>query len=87
MPELLHIVSLQVALPFHLDLQFSDGDSRVVDVRPLLNGPAFQPLHDPDVFASARIDPVAKTVCWPCGVDLAPEALRSLSPVSTPTAG
>jgi len=80
MADLLHIVAMNVPCPFHLDLEFSDGDSRVVDVRPLLNGPAFLPLHDPSVFAAARIDPVAKTVCWPCGVDLAPEALRSLSP-------
>jgi len=87
MPELLHVVAMDVPCPFHLQLEFSDGDTRVVDVRPLLNGPAFRPLHDPEVFSSATIDPIAKTVCWPCGVDLAPEALRSLTPKNVQAAG
>ncbi|QDS85973.1 hypothetical protein EC9_01310 [Rosistilla ulvae] len=87
MAELLHVVAMNVPCPFHLELKFSDGDARVVDLRPLLNGPAFLPLHDPDVFASATIDPVSKTVCWPCGVDLAPEALTSLSPADIQSAG
>ena len=82
MPKLLHVVKLEVIEPFILDIAFSDGDHRMVDVLPLLRGPAFQPLLDPAVFGKASIDPVSKTVCWPSGVDFAPEALRSLDSVN-----
>lgn len=74
MPVLLHITSLDVVEPFILDITFSDGETRMVDVRPLLRGPTFQPLLDPVMFRTASIDPIAKTVCWPCGVDFAPDA-------------
>jgi hypothetical protein len=87
MANLLHIVELNVPSPFHLEIKFSDGDYRVVDVRPLLKGPAFQPLQDPRVFATATIDPITKTVSWPCGVDLAPEALRALASKEIQTTG
>ncbi len=81
MQSLLHITSLHVVEPFVLEITFSDGETRIVDVRPLLRGPAFQPLLDPVVFCTASIDPIAKTVCWLCGVDFAPEALRSLESI------
>ncbi len=87
MPALLHILSLAVVEPFVLDIGFSDGDRRMVDVRPLLRGSALQPLLDPAVFATASIDPISKTVCWPCGVDFAPEALRSLECVNVARSG
>jgi hypothetical protein len=32
------------------------------------------------MFAKFTLDPVCKTVCWPYGADLAPEAIRSLVP-------
>jgi len=31
---------------FHLILEFDDGEYRVVDLRPFLNGPVFEPLKD-----------------------------------------
>jgi Protein of unknown function (DUF2442) len=82
MNKLLHITKIAVPIPHHLDITFSDGDRRVVDVRPLLTGPVFRPLiNSPEAFAEVTLDPICKTVTWPCGVDLAPEALRSLAPV------
>ena len=39
MPVLLHLTSLDVVEPFILDITFSDGETRMVDVRPLLRGP------------------------------------------------
>jgi len=87
MQTLLHVTSLNVVEPFVLEITFSDGETRIVDVRPLLRGPAFQPLLDPVVFCRASIDPIAKTVCWPCGVDFAPEALRSLESINVAKGG
>ncbi len=52
----------------------------MVDLRPLLSGPIFELLLDPYMFARFTLDSVCKTVCWPNGADLAPEAIRSLAP-------
>ena len=61
-----------------LRLEFSDGTRKRVNVLPLLKGPIFQPLLDPRYFRTILLDPVAGTVVWPNGADLAPEALYAL---------
>jgi hypothetical protein len=78
---ILRIVEAEVCGPHHLALTFSDGARAVVDVEPLLSGPVFEPLHDPDYFAQVSLDPVCGTVVWPNGADFAPEALHALRPV------
>lgn len=50
----------------------------MVDVSPLLTGEMFEPLKDPRIFAKLTIDPISKTIVWPNGADLAPEALYNL---------
>lgn len=77
---ILHILHAELAGPTSLTVLFSDGCNATVDFRPLLSGPVFEPLLDPKVFAQFTLDPVCKTVCWPNGADLAPEAIRSLVP-------
>jgi hypothetical protein len=59
-------------------LTFSDGTTKEVNVRPLLDGPIFEPLQDPAYFASASLDSICGTVVWPNGADFAPEALYEL---------
>jgi len=77
---LLHIKSVEVCGPHSLRLVFSDGVEKQVDVSPLLKGPVFEPLRETRYFSRVTIDPVAQTVTWPNGVDLAPEALWNLPP-------
>jgi hypothetical protein len=62
-----------------LRLSFDNGVQKTVDVLPLLEGPMFNPLHDPGVFSQVRVDRIARTVLWPNGADLAPEALYALT--------
>jgi hypothetical protein len=76
--QILHILDVEVVKDFILKLEFNDGTVKAVDVRPLLTGTVFQPLHDPKFFSKVSIDPVAQTVVWPNGADLAPEALYEL---------
>ena len=61
-----------------LRLAFDTGETKVVNVRPLLNGPIFEPLLDVSAFSRVSIDPIARTVVWDNGADLAPEALYAL---------
>ncbi len=76
---ILRILSADIDGPHRLRLAFNDGTQKTVDVRPLLDGPVFEPLRDPAYFAHVRLDPVCGTVVWPNGADFAPEALHELS--------
>jgi hypothetical protein len=62
-------------------VEFDDGTSKTVDVEPLLEGEVFEPLKDQSIFAKVTVDPISKTVVWPNGADLAPEALYDLPAV------
>ena len=84
---ILHILQAELAGPTSLALQFSDGCNATVDLRPLLSGAVFEPLLDPAMVAQFALDPVCKTVCWPNGADLAPEAIRSLVPTEQEIGG
>ena len=83
---ILRITEATVSGPHLLRLAFNDGTHKTVDVTPLLSGPVFEPLRDPDYFARAVLDPVCGTVVWPNGADFAPEALRELAPAEEPSA-
>lgn len=74
------VVSVIVLEPYRLQLTFDDGFTKVVDLRPLLYGPVFEPLLDPQHFAEVNVDPVLGTIVWPNGADLSPEFLYDYEP-------
>jgi hypothetical protein len=78
---ILRIVHAEVCGDMRLRLAFNDGTRKVVDVKPILEGPIFDPLHDPDYFNRMELDPICGTVVWPNGADFAPEALHELDPI------
>ena len=56
-------------------IEFSNGESGVVDLEPDLWGPVFEPLKDPEKFKKFRISDVLHTLVWDNGPDFAPEHL------------
>lgn len=78
MRPILKINASKIVGPYLLALSFSDGVEKVVNVKPLLEGPIFTPLHDLTFFKQAYLDPICGTVVWPNGADFAPEALHEL---------
>ena len=72
------VVKAEVSGAHSLDLAFNDGTRKQVDLLPLLEGPVFERLRDPVFVARVVLDPVAGTVVWPNGADIAPEALYEL---------
>src|SRR5437763_15822567 len=80
-PLILHVVEASWAGGTRLRLAFDDGQRKLVDLRPLLEGPVFEPLRDADYFSQVRLDPICGTVVWPNGAALAPEALHALPPL------
>ena len=54
---------------------FADGEIRDVDMEPMLDGPVFGPLRDPEQFRSVTVDPELRTITWPGGADLDPDVI------------
>jgi hypothetical protein len=78
---ILRINAVEVRDNHCLYLLFNVGTEKVVDLSPILDGPIFEPLRDPNYFSRMQLDPVCGTVVWPNGADFAPEALLALSAV------
>ena len=78
---MLHIDEVEWLGGHLLRLTFDNGVEKAVDVSPLLEGPVFEPLRDPEIFSQVSIDRVARTVVWPSTADLAPEAFYALATV------
>jgi hypothetical protein len=74
------VVKAEASGSHSLNVTFKDGTRKQVNLLPLLKGPVFAPLRDPVYFARVMLDPVAGTVVWPNGADIAPEALYDLPP-------
>ena len=65
---------------YRFSLRFSDGRSGTVDIRPLADegpGAVFAPLADEGFVGDFRLE--HGTLCWPGGIDVAPEYLYFLA--------
>ena len=56
-------------------MRFDDGREGIADLMVALDGPMFEPLKNPDVFRTLRVDEELRTIVWPNGADLAPECI------------
>ena len=71
------MVGAAVIRPHVMRLLFADGVVRDIQYRPGAGrGSLLEPLDDATYFAQVRVDPEARTVVWPNGLDLAPEVLH-----------
>ena len=73
------VVSAEVLKGYTVSLRFSDGESRTVDLEPLLRGPIFAEIRtQPEVFAQLYVDDELGTIVWPNGADVDPDVLYGL---------
>ncbi|MBN8645400.1 MAG: DUF2442 domain-containing protein [Planctomycetes bacterium] len=72
---MIRIVSARPLEGFRLDLAFSDGVRGVVDLSGLAGRGVFAAWNLPGAFERVFVDPVARTVAWPGGIDLDPDVL------------
>jgi hypothetical protein len=71
---------------YRLLLTFEDGDERLVNLEPHLDGPIFDPLKDQAYFSQFRVSEDLDTVVWPNGADFSPDFLYEIGqPVSEAT--
>jgi hypothetical protein len=72
MSEIHDIVDVEVTAEYGLRVTFDDGAVREVNLEGQLEGPVFEPLRAPELFAQANVDHESGTVVWPTGADLDP---------------
>jgi Protein of unknown function (DUF2442) len=75
---IIHLTHVTVVGPYELELAFSNGVSRRVNLANELYGPVFEPLREPVYFALVSVDPRSGTIIWPNGADFAPDFLYAL---------
>ena len=73
---MIRVTDVKLVRDFVVWVRFNDGSEGEVDLSGELDGPIFEPLKDPKVFAQVRLDPDVHTLVWPNGADLAPEFLH-----------
>ncbi len=59
---------------YRIYVEFEDGTAGQIDLSDRLFGPVFEPLRDEREFRKVAVDEFG-AVAWPCGADLAPDAL------------
>lgn len=87
MKPIIDVTAVRVLARYIVELTFETGEVKVLDLEPLLDGPAFDPLVDDyDLFRQVRVDPEVGTVVWPNGADLSPGTLYERSRAAVPHA-
>jgi hypothetical protein len=71
------ILSAKPLEHYSVELTFSDGLCAIVDLSKWIvgHGGVFAPLQDERYFYLVEVDPEAKTIFWPNGVDFCPDML------------
>lgn len=79
------VTEVKVLARYVVELTFADGAARVIDLEPLMWGPAFRDLReDYQLFLRVKVDPDAGTIRWPNGADLSPRTLYAESKPAVP---
>ena len=61
---------------YRLQVGFTDGTERVIDVEPFLRGPIFDRVrNDREFFEAVEVDRELGTLVWPNGADIDPDVL------------
>jgi hypothetical protein len=83
---MLRVTDVEPLDGYRLRVSFNDGVARDVDCSFLLRGSLGEPLRDLEYFRQVRVDPDARTIVWPNGLDPAPELLHDSGEPTTPRA-
>ena len=73
--EMETVTKVNTVRPYILEVTFSDGVCKQIDLAKELYGEVFEPLQDPGMFSQVAVDEVLGTIVWPNGADLSPEFL------------
>ena len=71
---------------YKLLLTFEDGDVKLVDLKPHLDGEIFEPLKDIDYFRTVWVNSELDTIVWENGADMSPDFLYEIGVLVAETA-
>jgi hypothetical protein len=72
--RLVRVISVEPREVFTIDVHFTDGTQREINLAPYLQGPIFELIRsDPPLFRSMRVE--EGTVTWANGADIDPDVL------------
>ena len=74
----MHVERVRHLENYRLEVTFSNGCVKEVDLSGELHGEVFEPLKDMGLFKQAAVNPETRTVEWPNGADFAPEFLYEI---------
>jgi len=74
----LHVTRVTHLKAYELEVEFSDGVVKKVDLSRELYGEVFEPLKDPEFFKQVAVSKETNTIEWPNGADFAPEFLYEI---------
>ena len=74
MPRLVRVQSVKARERFMVDVHFTDGSQREINLEPYLQGPIFETIrNDPLLFRMMRVE--RGVITWPNGADIDPDVL------------
>ena len=75
-PDLVGVRAVKPLDGLRVQVVFTDGSEREIDLDPYLRGPIFEPIRrNRKLFASVYVDPDSETLTWPNGADIDPDVL------------
>jgi hypothetical protein len=76
MPSIIYVKNARAIRDFIVEVEFSNGATKTVDLGPFLRGPIFEPIRSSsDVFRNFKVDDELGTIVWENGADIDPEVL------------
>lgn len=74
MTRLVRVQSVEPLKDFIVNIHFTDGSQREINLEPYLRGPVFEALrNDLSLFRSMQVE--EGTITWPNGADIDPDVL------------
>jgi hypothetical protein len=71
------VTAFKIVGDYTLRIHFDDGTEQVIDFKPALYGPVFEPLRDLDLFNQVQLIEGVGCLEWPTGADFDPETLHN----------
>ena len=72
---MVRVVGVEALANYRIGVRFEDGVEGIVGLSDFVCKGVFAPLRDPQEFGRVFVDQVTRTVAWPGGIDLCPDAL------------
>ncbi len=74
--KMIYVISAKLIEGFKVEIRFTTGEVKLVDLQPFLRGPVFDGIaQDKALFENFEVDPELGTIVWGNGADIDPEVL------------